>query len=249
MTATVLTNVRLFTGGADLTSVSNKVELVNEREEKDVTTFLPEGDADSGWKKVTGGLAQGAATASGFWAAGDDGKVDNRSFIDLGGLTGWTATGNAGASVGSLAYLMKALRGQYVAGGQVGDVAPWTASMKSSWPVVRGVIMHPPGTARSSTGNGTAVQVSAVSASQYLYASLHVLSASGTTPTLDVTVESDVDNTFASPATQITFSQANAISGQITRAAGAITDTWFRVKYTIGGSGPSFLFVVSLGIA
>jgi hypothetical protein len=248
MTVRVLTDVRLFTGGADLTSVSNKLELAAEREEKDVTTFLPEGDADLGWKKVTGGLASGSANAEGFWAAGDAGQVDDRSFIDLGGLTGWTACPK-GAAVGSPAYLLKALRGKYVAGGSVGDVNPWSASASSTWPVVRSVIMHPPGTARTSTGNGTAVQVSAVTASQYLYASLHVLSVSGTTPTLTVVVESDVDNTFGSPATQITFSSANSISGQISRVAGAITDTWYRITYTITGGSPSFLFVVSLGIA
>jgi hypothetical protein len=248
MTTRILTDVRLFTGGADLTGVSNKLELGVEREEKDVTTFLPEGDADLGWKKVTGGLASGAAGAEGFWAAGDAGQVDDRSWGDLGGLTGWTACPHA-ATVGSLAYVMKAMRGKYTAGGTVGDIAPWSAEAKSTWPIVRGVIMHPPGTARSSTGNGTAVQVTAVSASQYLYASLHVLSVSGTTPTLVVAVESDVDNTFGSPVTVATFTSANSISGQITRVAGAITDTWYRITYTITGGSPSYLFVVSLGIA
>lgn len=245
MTTTLLTNVRLFTGGADLTAASNKVELGAEREEKDVTTFLPEGDADSGFKKVTGGLAQAACAATGFWEAGDNGKVDDRSWADLGGLTGWTIAPSSSAA-GSLAYLMKAMRGKYIQGGQVGDINPYSADCKSDWPLVRGLMLHPSGTARSSTGNGTAVQVSAVSATQYLYSSLHVLSVSGTA-TLTATIESDVDNTFASPATQITFTLASAISGEILRTAGAITDTWYRVKYTIGGTG-SVLFACSVGV-
>ncbi|MEU4150833.1 hypothetical protein [Streptomyces sp. NPDC026659] len=72
---------------------------------------------------------------------------------------------------------------------------------------------------------------------------------SGTTPTLDVVIESDNGSGFPSPITQLTFTQANAISGQILRTDGtAITDDWYRVKWTIGGTTPSFLFAVAFGI-
>lgn len=248
MSAFVQYNVRLFVGGADLTGRSNKLELAAEHEEKDATTYLAEDDPDSGWKKVRGGLGSFALGAEGFWEAGDLGMVDDESWTNMGVVQGFTSCPN-GAAVGSLAWVLKAMRAQYKLGGQVGDIAPWTASAAGSWPMARGKVLHPPGTARTATGNGTAVELAAVSADQYLYASLHVLSVSGTSsPTITVKVASDVDNTFGSPTDQITFSAATAIGGQVTRLAGPITDTWLRVTHTISGTDPSFLYICAIGI-
>jgi hypothetical protein len=88
-----------------------------------------------------------------------------------------------------------------------------------------------------------------VSSSQYLYATLHVLSVAGTSsPTITVKVQSDVDNSFGSPTDQITFTAATAIGGQAQRTIGAITDSWFRVVHTISGTNPSFLYICSIGV-
>ncbi len=176
------------------------------------------------------------------------GMVDDASWAGLGGLGPWTVSPD-GATVGGLAYLTWALRGSYTLGGEVGDVAPWSADAKGSWPLARGVIAHPPGTARTSTGDGTAVQLGAVPAGQRLYAALHVLSAAGTTPSLTVTVQSDDASGMASPTTQLTFAAATGRGGQILRTTGgAITDTYYRASWTISGTSPSFLFLVSFGI-
>ena len=74
-------------------------------------------------------------------------------------------------------------------------------------------------------------------------------SVSGTNPTLDVKLQSDVDG-FGSPADQITFSQAIAIGSQWgTPASGAVTDTYYRLNYTIGGTDtPTFSFIVVMAI-
>jgi hypothetical protein len=82
-----------------------------------------------------------------------------------------------------------------------------------------------------------------------MYGALHVLSVAGTTPSITARVESSVDNTFASPTTRLTFTAANTVSGEILRTDGtAITDTWWRVAWTITGTTPSFLFASTLGI-
>lgn len=243
-----LFNVRLFAASADLTGRSNKVSFAAEVEEKDITTFLAEDDPDSGWKKVMGGLGSSTLAAEGFWEAGDESKVDDEAWANLGSVIPFTIA-PGGAAVGSLAYVFKALRSEYKFGGAVGDVAPWTAGATGSWPVARGKVLHPPGTARTATGNGTAVELSAVSSSQYLYATLHVLSVAGTSsPTITVKVQSDVDNSFGSPTDQITFTAATAIGGQAQRTIGAITDSWFRVVHTISGTNPSFLYICSIGV-
>lgn len=243
MSSVVLTGVRLFTVGADLTSSNNKAELSAEVEEKDTTVYT-----SGGYKELIGGLASSEIEAEGFWEAGDDSKVDDASWSQMGGNGPWTIA-PLGAAVGDLAYLTKALRSEYKILGEVGDVAPWTAKASGSWPVARGQVAHPPGTARTSSGTGTSINLGAVAAGKRLYAALHVLSVSGTTPSLTVEIESDTATGFPSAVTALTFTAATAISGQTLRTDGtALTDSWFRAKWTITGTTPSFLFAVAFGI-
>lgn len=243
MSKFVLLNARLFAVGADLTGASNKIELTAEVEDKETTNYY-----SAGYKEVIGGLGSAEVTAEGQWEAADSSKVDNASWAQLGGVGPWTACPD-NATVGDLAYITQCLRSSYTLGGAVGDVAPWSGKGASAWPLVRGQMAHPAGTARTSTGTGTGVELGAVAAGKRLYAALHVLSASGTTPSITARIESDADNTFASPTTQLTFTAATAAGGEALRTTGgAITDTWFRVAWTISGTTPSFLFATSFGI-
>ncbi|MGW4102309.1 hypothetical protein [Streptomyces sp. NPDC004976] len=244
MAKTVLLDVRTFAGGLDLTGVSNKIELSTEVEDKETTNY-----GSQGWKEHLGGLASAELSGEGQWEAGDPSKVDDASWSQLGGVGAWSVSANNIAAVGGLAYLMRALRADYKVGEAVGEVAPWTSTAKSNWPLIRGVFAHPPGTARAATGSGTGQELGAVTAGQRLYAALHVLSVAGTTPSLTVEVESSADDTFASPTTRLAFDAAAAVGGQILRTDGtAITDTWWRVAWTISGDTPSFLFAATLGI-
>jgi hypothetical protein len=244
MSKTVLTNVRCFAVGVDLTSQSNKIELSSEVEDKDATNY-----GSGGWKEVLGGLGSAELSGEGQWEAGDTTKVDDASWSQLGGVGPWSVSANNGAAVGDLAYFMGALRSDYALFDTVGEIAPWSGTAKSSSPLVRGQFAHPPGTARTATGTGTGLNLGAVVLGKRMHAALHVLSASGTTPSITARVESSVDNTFAAPTTRLTFAAATAPGGQILRTAGtAVTDTWWRVAWTISGTTPSFLFVSSLGI-
>lgn len=244
MGKSVLLDARLFTNGVDLTSASNKIEISAEVEEKDVTNY-----ASNGYKEVIGGIASSTIQGEGQWEAGDATKVDDAAWSQFGGLGPWTVVPTA-ATVGSLAYTTYALQCDYTLGGQLGDVAPWQAKAASSWRVARGQIAHPPGTARTSTGTGTSLQLGAVAAGRRLYAALHVLSASGTTPSITARVESDDNSGFTSATTRLTFTAATAAGGQILRTDGtAITDDWWRIAWTISGTTPSFTFVAALGIA
>src|SRR5262245_20352252 len=140
MPALILTNARLFTGGADLTGASNKIEISAEVEDKDVTVH-----GTGGWKSHAGGLADTDIAAEGFWGAGDPGQVDDHVWAALGGVGAWTV-GPDDAAVGDLAWLTRALRAQYEMTGSVGDAAAWNAGGKGSWPLARGQFAHPPGT-------------------------------------------------------------------------------------------------------
>jgi hypothetical protein len=247
--AEILKNVRLFTGGCDLTGMSNKVGLEAEAEEKDVTTWGSYDVAtDRIWKEVMAGNKSAKVAAAGFWEAGDPSMVDDAAWAGLGGVGAWTILPR-GFAVGNVAWLTSALQAQYQLLGQQGEIAPWSASMSSAVPLVRGVLLHPPGTARTATGSGTAVLHVAVPAGGELIAGLHVLSVAGTTPSITVKVQSDDNIGMTSATDQITFAAATTRGSEVKRLAGPITDTYYRVGYTITGTTPSFLFVVSLGIA
>jgi hypothetical protein len=130
-------------------------------------------------------------------------------------------------------------------GGPIGEGAPFSASVESDSQHGRGVLLHPP-TARSTTANGTAVAQAGPGAGRTLYAALHVLSASGTTPSLTVKVQSDDAVGFPSATDRITFSAANAAGWQWGSVAGDFsTETHLRVTWTITGTTPSFTFAVA----
>ncbi len=245
MSKIVLTNVRAFAGAVDLTGVTNKVELDPKVAAVDVTNF-----GSAGWTELLGGLAETDIVAAGFWESGADvSYVDPGSFAALGAVGPWSVA-PAGAADGALAYLTNALTATYkpIQGG-VGDAAGFEATAKGSTKLARGLVAHPPGTARTASGTGSSFQVGALSATQSLYVNLHVLSVSGTTPSLTVRIESDNATGFPSATTVGTFTAATAVGGQHMRIAGAVTDDWFRAAWTISGTTPSFLFVVTLGRA
>lgn len=251
-----LGNVRIYAGGLDLTGQSNKVGLTGGYDETDVTGF---GDVAADgwiWKTVQKGIGSGKIDASGFHAAGDPSQVDNGLWATQGTVMPWTvlpraqgASSAAAPTPGDLAWFLRAVQSSYALGDQVGNVAPYTAAASSSSPLVRGKLLHPAGTARTATGTGTAVQLGAVPDGKAFYAGVHLLSTADAAAALTVTVESDDSAAFTSPTTRATFQAAQAVSGQSVMAAGPVTDTHWRVKWTVtSGATPSFMFVVSAGI-
>lgn len=154
----------------------------------------------------------------------------------------------AGAAVGSRAFTFRANLAEYQLGGLIGEMARFSAGAEASQgPLVRGEVLH--NTTQTASGNGSARQLGAVTSQQRLYAALHILAVSGTLPTLNVKIQSDNGAGFGTPADQITFTQANAVGSQWGSVVGAITDDYWRVNFTIGGTNPSFTFVIVAGIA
>ncbi|WIM97703.1 hypothetical protein ACTOB_001251 [Actinoplanes oblitus] len=248
MSKFVLKGTRLFVNAVDLTSVNNKVELMAEVDEQESTAFNPD-SATEVWREVLGGIISSKCSAEGQWEAGDPGKVDDAAWAALGAIGPVTICPVGGpVAAGDLAYLTTMLAGDYQIGDQVGNVAPWSLDATGSSPLVRGAALHPPGTARTSTGNGTAVQLGALAADQALYVNLHVLSASGTTPSITVKVQSDDNSGMTSPTDRATFTAATTRDAQTAKIVGAITDDYWRIAWTISGTGPSFLVIVSAGI-
>jgi hypothetical protein len=243
LTPTVMTDVRIYYETADLTGFANKVDISSSVEELDRTTF-----ADQGNKTRVGGLFDTAGNVDTFWQAGDTSMPDDTFWVNLASASTAVTIVPASGTVGSLAYLTQALQSSRKIHGETGKLLEGQVDFKGTWPLVRGQILHPQGTARTATGTGTGIQLGAVLATQKLYATMHLLSISGS-PTVTIKIQSSVDNTFASPTDRITFSSDTLLNGQTGSVVGAVTDTWWRATWTIaGGSTPSIMFAVAAGI-
>lgn len=239
----VLMDARIYLESADVTGWSNKVETAASVDDEDMTTF-----ASGGWHERTAGEKDLDASVEGFFEQLDVSRPDDMFWANLGSNQAALTVAPTSGAAGVLAYLSRVQVMDYKPAANVGKLLAWSSSLKGNWPLVRGTILHPQGTARTATGTGTGFQIGAVTVAQRMYACLHVLSVSGTTPSITVSLQSSVDNTFASPTTRITFLADTALDGQALSLLGAVTDQWWRASWVISGTTPSFLFAVSAGV-
>lgn len=235
MSMKAITNGLVRLGGYDLTGDSNKIAASYGVAALDNTVL------GNKTKSNAAGLKTTKVSVAGFWDSTNDGAIfADISLADI--LTfGFSST------EGDVAYFQKAMQGSYVTGDQVGKLLPFVLTAEAAGDLIRGTLVANK-TGITATGFGTGFQLGAVSASQAVYAALHVTAATGSGEDDVIIVQSSPDNTWATPTTRITFAGATAIGAQLLSAAGAITDTWWRIGYTITGSTPSFNFAASVGI-
>jgi hypothetical protein len=239
-------NMSILVGQLELACHGKNVDLSTEVEPLDTTALCT-----TGWTTVVGGLKSGSVDME-LMADFADGLNDEQLWSYLGANdTAHSIVTNS--ADGSIAYLFKGIPLSYkIIDGAPGDLAMASISGRSaSSPVIRGRLLHPGSASRTSSSVGTGRQLGDVDATQRVYAALHVITVSGTSPTLDVIVQSDDNSGFTTPTSRITFSQATAAANrqQFLSTAGAIADTHWRVSYTIGGSDtPTFAFAVTVGI-
>ncbi|MEU7904110.1 hypothetical protein [Actinoplanes sp. NPDC049118] len=227
-------NITTWFSGHDMTGQLNSTALALSYDALDATVYQPATVTNPSRVRVAG-HEDAKLDEAGFWEAGD-GLIDPTAFAALGGGSQVVSASNDGAE-SSVAYLFRARQFNYEIFGQVGELIPFRLTCQSargtglaSVSAVRGRVLKTRADVSGTGATGTAYQLGAVSAGQYLYAALHVFSA-GTTIT--AVLESDSDNTFASATTQATFSAITAVGGTwATRVAGPITDTWYRLRIT-----------------
>lgn len=243
MATLTLTDSKLYVAGFDVSGDMSALSLAYSADALDATTF---GNAT---RISTAGLKSIVAQHEGFWNSDGTDQADDVFFSRIGTQNVPVSICPATGADGEPAYIFRAIHSAYNPSGSIGEMLRFSVNMEGSdgVPLVRATVLQPAG-AETATDVGTGRELGAVSATQSLYGALHVLSASAS-DTLDVVVESDADNTFASATTRLTFAQMAAIGSDWQTAAGAIADTWYRVSFTIGGASPSFSFVVTVGIA
>jgi len=263
MSTKIIQDSKLYVGGYDLSGDMSALAIDYRAEMKDNTSL-----GDSTRSRI-GGLKTTKMQHEGLWNS----TPDNIFFSNI-GLSGTliTIAPETGAE-GELCYALDTVGGQYSPGAKIGDMFAFSVSAEAQGDLVRGTIML--NATKTATGSGTSRQLGAVASGQKLYAGLHVLAVSGTAPTLDVIVESDDNSGFLSGTTRITFAQRSSIghewvskvlkTGDLIDNRANLIDTWpdfdsgagtglpdladwWRISYTIGGTGPSFTFVAIIGI-
>jgi hypothetical protein len=236
MPVKVLTDAFVYVDLYDFTGDSNTARISCEARVENITNFR-----SAGWTENTMTLKSSTLDASGFWSQG----VDAVYFPNLG--TQYVHTVGPSEEEGGRCQIWQAANFTGpLFGPEVGGVAPYAIASQGTDGVgiVSAKLIKEMATVSATGATGAEVQLGAVSATQYLYASFHVFTA-GTTIT--AVLESDSDDTFGSATTRITFGPYTTTGARwATRVAGPITDTWYRLNVTTCTG--SFVIACAAGI-
>ncbi len=218
----VLTDALILFGGYNLSGDLNKVGVGLSADENIDTAF-----GDTYHSRPGGQMADVEFSAEGWYQSAALNAPDPQAVNAL-GVANTVVTVADVSTTGATAYLLGLHEAKYTHGDQVGAVLPFTLTGSGSSGVgpARGRLLLP-STSLSGNTSGTGYQLGAVSASQYVYTSIHCLTA-GTTAS--VIVESDDNASFTSATTRST-TVITAVGGtSVARVAGAITDDYWRVR-------------------
>lgn len=236
MTTHVLDDVQVFHDEFDLTGISNSISLPFDADPLDVTNF-----GSGGWREFKQGLKMGQVELGAFYdTAGTDAAL-----YDSVGASGVTSVATS-STAGVQAWLMQSVGFSHTLGGAVGEIGRADTRWSSTGKITSGALLVPK-TVESSTGDdGTAFQLGALSSTETLWAHLHVFAVTGG-GTLGVTVRSDTQEAFGgTPATQITFTNATDVTSERSSKAGAVTDDWWRVTWTLDTGTATFAVVAGI---
>lgn len=241
MAVTAVTQARIYVGSFEFTSFSNQAEWGGDVAVKEVTTF------GTDFQQFVPSLKTFQCNTAGFndyaGASVDEvvrGLYGSRRVATLTNTT--PATGN-------LAHV-----GQGIVGGwrainiaAPGDV-PSTGIVIGDGYTATGQLTQISTSTVTATGNSTPVNVGAVATGRTILAAIHVLSVTGTTPSLTAQLASSTTSGGAYTARGTAGAAITAAGDQLITAAGPFTDTWWRLNYTVSGTTPVFTVVASIAI-
>jgi hypothetical protein len=181
--AKAILDARIYLAEVDLSCVSNAVALNLKTDVVDCTAFC---DA---YKDKLAGMTDVICDVSGFFSADAvTGNPDHKMFDQLALSNAVLTLCPEVGAFDTVAYFFRPTLSQYTPfEGKVGDMATFKLHGEGAAPLVKGKVMAAQA-AKTITGAGTKVNLGAYSATQKLYAALHVFAASGTLPTLDAVI-------------------------------------------------------------
>lgn len=236
----VMNDCTAYVGGYDFTTDVNKISVKADVEDKDATTF-----GNNGWKARRGGLREVSLDLEGYWQSDTADAVDPEAHTYL-GVAHRAVTVSQTGQDGDTAYFFQGGSFNYELFGSVGDLTPFTLGHKgtSKYGLVRGKLAKAKALVTGTGPTGSAVELGAAGAGQFVYAVVHVFSA-GTTVTLKI--ESDDDPGFASPTEVVELAPITSAGGTwIARIPGPITDTHYR--FNVESITGSFTLAAAIGI-
>lgn len=239
MAAFVFKDAQIRYSNLDMTGVLNTVEINYEADMQDASVF------GTSSRIRLSGLTSASVTQSGFWSATEDALAFSR----IGAALPEVLSVSPDGVVDNPAFALLVDQSGYTLGGAVGEIHPFSIEAQSNGPLINGFLMGEGN--KTVTGSSTIIQIGAVAAGQAVYASLHVIFNGGdASQTLDVIVESDDSGGFGSPTTQLTFDQVTTTNvAQWKVQAGEILDDFWRVTWTIAGTGsPNYTIFIVVGI-
>lgn len=201
------------------------------------------------WRRVKGGKKSISWSATVMNDFADD-SLDETFHAALGVVDQPVSLLPAGTTSGAVGWAFPALELGYTPFNTAhGELAMGELSGAGTGVAVRGTLMHPPATSRTSSSTGTAYELGAITATQRMYCSAHVTFHSGTSEALILKLQSSATE-GGSYTDRITFTTvSDALGSEWKSVIGAVTDTWWRAAWTISGSGsPTFQFAMVAGI-
>ena len=203
-----------------------------------------------GFVQFRPGLISGEFNVSAYQDFAADVLDDEIGVSGLGSQYPVSVAPNATATdaAGDPAYFSRGLIGSYDPfGGAKGDAAKANIGMMYDTALIRGVLAVPKA-ARTASGNGTAIALAGPTATQRLYAALHVFAYSGFTNVV-VKVQSDDSGAMSSPTDRITFATVTGTpASEFASVAGSFaSETHHRAIWTVTGTG-SITFAVYFGV-
>jgi len=238
MAAQSMTDCRIYLDAYDLSGQSNDMMSTLEVAELDTTNF-----DSAGWTEVIAGLRTSTYDVKGFldYAATKSDAALEAVFASSGKIVTFAEDDDTGATC----VFGRGLTTSIDRTAKVGDLAMFAGTLKGSHPqsMVEGQVLRVRASTSAASGDGTSIQAGAIGATEVGYAALHVFSASGD---LAVFIESDDDTGFASGTDRITFATASGPTAQWASVAGAVTDDWWRIRWTLSAGSASFAVVFGI---
>ena len=222
--ARILRNTDIYVSEQRLSCDTAAVQLELSVDTTDATTFCTDG-----WRDRLAGLKGFGIGIEGYLNLGPGGTEEYMAEIHGEPNQLITIAPVTGAE-GNIAYFMRATTTNLSRSATLANPFGFSLQAESQNIAVRGTMLHV-GT-ESGNHTGEDYQLGAVSATQRLYAGLHVFSGSGA---FVVTIQSSADDTFASPTTRLTFATVltgTAASFEFASVAGPVTDTYWRMVAT-----------------
>ena len=243
MASYVTKNAQIFLNEFDITGFLNSVALNYASDVQENTVF------GNSTRSRVAGLLDASVDINGYWEADSLGNPDLEFFTEVGAATrGIVSVAPNTAAENDRAFSLLFNQANYNHGAAIGEVAPFDINVQSGAPLIRGLIG---GVGQKiATGNSANIVLPAVGVNDTLFASAHIIHNGGSTPTIDIVVKSDADGSFpAGETTRLTFAQVTTSSSfQQLSNTDTITDTFYRVEWTLSGSSPDYNIFVVLGV-